>query len=248
MLFVGTSGWQYAHWRRAFYPEKLPQRLWLTYFAERFQTVEVNNTFYNLPEKSVFEHWSSITPDDFVFATKMSRFLTHQKRLRDPAEPVRNFMDRAGSLGRKQGPVLIQLPPRFHANPQRLGETLAQFDAPVRVAVEFRDDTWFTPATRAVLERSGAALCLADSPRRTQPVWRTAEWGFVRLHEGSGSQAPGYDPEALRRWVERIAEIWPRGADVYVYFNNDAMGYAIRDAMRFAELASAAGLSPTRVP
>lgn len=248
MLFVGTSGWQYPHWRRVFYPEKLPQRAWLAYFAERFQTVEVNNTFYNLPEKSVFDHWRDETPNDFVFATKMSRFLTHLKRLRDPAEPVHRFLERAFGLGPKLGPVLIQLPPRFGVDLTRLEQALAQFDASTRVAVEFRDDSWFSTETSDMLRRRNVAMCLADSPRRRQPAWRTADWGFVRFHEGRGPRAPGYRRDALERWVEKIAELWPRGEDVFAYFNNDAEGYALKDASTFAELASAARLSPTRVP
>jgi uncharacterized protein YecE (DUF72 family) len=248
VLCVGTSGWQYAHWRRVFYPAKLPQSRWLPFFAERFQTVEVNNTFYNLPEKSVFEQWSANTPDDFVFALKMSRYLTHMKRLHDPIEPVRRFMERAEALGTKLGPVLLQLPPRFRADAQLLDEALGVFGPSVRVAVEFRDESWFTSEIQAVLERHRAALCIADSPRRRQPLWRTAEWGFVRLHEGDGRDAPGYEREALERWASRVAATWDAGADVFAYFNNDAAGYAIRDAILFAELARAAGLSPTRVP
>jgi uncharacterized protein YecE (DUF72 family) len=248
MLFVGTSGWQYAHWRRVLYPERLPQRAWLRFFAERFQTVEVNNTFYNLPEKSVFEHWRLNTPNDFCFAVKMSRFLTHLKRLHDPVEPVKRFMERARGLGPKLGPVLIQLPPRFTANLALLDATLALFEPTVRVAVEFRDASWFTSETRELLQRHRAALCLADSPRRKQPSWRTAAWGFVRFHEGTGAHAPGYERDVLERWVRTIADTWSASEDVYVYFNNDAAGYAVKDATTFAELASGAGLSPTRVP
>ena len=248
MVYVGTSGWQYPHWRRVFYPDKLPQRLWLPYFAERFQTVEVNNTFYQFPEKPVFEHWRQTSPPDFVFALKMSRFLTHLKRLHDPEEPVHRFMERASGLGTKLGPILIQLPPRYHLNLELLEGALRLLGGSIRVAVEFRDETWFVDGTRALLERCGAALCLADSPRRTQPAWRTANWGFVRFHEGAGPHAPGYERAVLERWVERVREMWPAGDDVYVYFNNDAFGYAIRDAATFAELAAASGLIPTRVP
>jgi uncharacterized protein YecE (DUF72 family) len=248
VLFVGTSGWQYKHWRRVFYPERLPQRVWLPYFAQAFRTVEVNNTFYNLPERAVFEQWRTGTPDDFVFAVKMSRYLTHLKRLHDPAEPVQRFMERATGLGPKLGPVLIQLPPRFRADLELLEQTLELFEASVRVAVEFRDDSWFTQSTRDVLHDRRVALCLADSPRRHQPTWRTTDWGFIRFHEGTGDDAPGYNREALRRWVGIIAQTWSRREDVFVYFNNDTAGYAIRDAKTFAELATAAGLSPTRVP
>jgi uncharacterized protein YecE (DUF72 family) len=245
---VGTSGWQYAHWKRIFYSAKLAQGSWLSYFAERFQTVEVNNTFYNLPERSVFESWRGATPDDFVFTLKMSRYLTHLKRLHDPREPVDRFLERARGLGPKLGPVLIQLPPKYRQNLELLDQTLTCFPPSVRVSVEFRDESWFTEKTRSLLERHGAALCLADTPRRKQPMWMTAGWGFVRFHEGTGAHAPGYERDVLRRWVARIADTWPRSSDVFVYFNNDAAGYAIRDAVAFAELAEASGLRPTRVP
>jgi len=248
MLYVGTSGWQYKHWRRVFYPNKLPEREWLPYFAERFQTVEVNNTFYNLPDGSVFEQWKQRTPDDFVFALKMSRYLTHLKRLHDPAEPVHRFMERARSLGSKLGPILIQLPPNHRVDLMALDRALAAFDPSVRVAVELRHESWFSPETKEMLKSRGAALCLADSPRRKQPHWRTAGWGFIRFHEGKGPTLPGYSKSALRTWVRRIADTWQPGDDVFVYFNNDTGGHAIKDAVTFAELGERAGLNPTRVP
>lgn len=248
MVYVGTSGWQYKHWRRVFYPNKLPEREWLAYFAARFQTVEVNNTFYNLPHRSVFEHWMERTPADFVFALKMSRYMTHLKRLQDPAEPVRRFMERARGLGTKLGPILIQLPPNYHVDTASLDRALAAFDRSVRIAVEFRHDSWFTAETKQVLESRGAALCLADSPTRKQPYWRTAGWGFIRFHEGKGSTAPGYPPDVLRSWVRRIADAWEPRDEVFVYFNNDTGGHAIKDAVTFADLAERAGLNPTRVP
>lgn len=248
MLFVGTSGWQYKHWKHVFYPEKLPQRLWLPFYSEHFQTVEVNNTFYNLPARSVFEQWEHTAPKDFVFALKMSRFLTHLKRLHDPAEPVHRFMERADALGDKRGPILLQLPPTYGAAPDLLDDTLSLFTPDVRVAVEFRNPTWFSNQAKELLERHGAALCLADSPRRKQPIWKTAEWGFVRFHEGSGRHAPGFERDVLQRWIALISEMFGATADVYVYFNNDAGGYAIRDAITFAELAETTGLRPTRVP
>jgi uncharacterized protein YecE (DUF72 family) len=248
MLYIGTSGWQYGHWRGVFYPTRLPQGKWLPYFADRFQTVEVNNTFYNLPEKSVFEHWRENTPDDFIFALKMSRYLTHLKRLQDPAEPVQRFMERATALGPKCGPILLQLPPSYRADLDLLDSALAAFGPSVRVAVEFRHESWFVPETRKLLEHRRAALCLADSPRRKQPHWRTADWGFIRFHEGTGPQPPGYERDALRAWAQRIAQTWEPGEDVFVYFNNDRGGFALKDAATFAELAQGAGLRPTRTP
>jgi len=200
MLFVGTSGWQYAHWRASFYPRKLPQRAWLEHFAERFQTAEVNNTFYNLPAASVFKQWGERTPADFVFALKVSRFLTHVRRLRDPEEPVHLFLERARELGAKRGPSLIQLPPQMKVDAGRLDATLEAFPRSDRVAVEFRHDSWFVPEVRSVLERHGAALCLVDRKGMRTPRWRTADWGYVRFHQGRGLPPSCYGRTALATW------------------------------------------------
>jgi len=248
MLRIGTSGWQYRDWRGAFYPPGLPQREWLAYYAQRFATVELNSSFYNLPDASSFERWREQTPDDFVVAVKMSRYLTHLRRLRDPEAPVDLFFDRACHLGPRLGPVLVQLPPSLRAEPARLADTLDRFPKGVRAAVEFRDESWFDDRVRAVLEERGAALCLADSPRRRTPAWRTADWGFVRFHEGRASPRPCYGERALATWTERIASLWPAGADVFCYFNNDTRACALRNAVAFARLARRVGLQPTRVP
>jgi uncharacterized protein YecE (DUF72 family) len=246
MLHVGTSGWQYRDWRGTFYPRGVAQRDWLRHYSERFATVELNNSFYRLPERASFERWRDETPDDFVVAVKMSRFLTHLKRLRDPGQPVELFLEHARGLGPKLGPVLLQLPPQLRAEPERLAETLDRFPGAVRVAVEPRHDSWFDDRLRAVLEAHGAALCLADSPHRRMPVWRTADWGFVRFHEGRASPHPCYGERALATWAERIASLWPAAADVFCYFNNDARACAVRDAIAFARLARGAGLRPGR--
>jgi uncharacterized protein YecE (DUF72 family) len=248
MLYVGTSGWQYRDWRDAFYPHDLGQGRWLRHYAERFQTVELNNSFYGLPPASTFDRWRDETPADFVMAVKASRFLTHLKRLRDPEGPVDLFLERARHLGSKLGPVLLQLPPRFRADAGRLAGALDRFPGEVRVAVEFRDDSWYAGDVRAVLEAHGAALCLADSPQRRTPEWRTADWGFVRFHEGAGSPRPCYGERALATWAERIARLWRADQDVFCYFNNDHLACAVRDAVVFAGLVRKAGLQPSRVP
>jgi len=248
VLYVGTSGWQYRHWRGTFYPQKLAQARWLDHYAERFRTVEVNNTFYHLPEASTFEAWRERAPDDFVLAVKMSRFLTHLKRLRDPKEPVQRFMSRAEKLGRKLGPVLLQMPPQMEAEPERLAATLELMPPGVRVAAEFRHPSWFSDQVFEILSEHGAALCLADSPRRKTPFVRTAAWGFVRFHEGRASPHPCYGERALESWVERLEGLFGKRADVFAYFNNDGRACAIRDAIVFARLAAKAGLNPTRVP
>jgi uncharacterized protein YecE (DUF72 family) len=247
VVFVGTSGWQYRHWKGRFYPDEIPQKGWLDFYCRHFATVELNNSFYHLPSEAAFASWRNRTPDGFVVAVKASRFLTHVKKLNDPAEPVARFMERARELGPKLGPVLVQLPPRFHAVPERLEATLAEFPSRVRVAVEFRDDSWYCDEVRAVLEKRRAALVLADSPHRTQPLWRTADWGFVRFHEGRASPRPCYGEAALEAWARRLAELYGPEADVFAYFNNDPRACAIRDAGTFARLAEAAGLRPTPV-
>ncbi|MFP5319596.1 MAG: DUF72 domain-containing protein [Acidimicrobiia bacterium] len=247
-VLVGTSGWQYASWRGRFYPEKLRQADWLEHYAARFRTVEVNNAFYRLPEASTFASWARRTPDDFVVVVKASRYLTHIKRLNEPEEPVARFLERARHLGPKLGPVLVQLPPNLQADVDRLDAALAQFPPDVRVTVEFRHPSWFTDGTRALLERRGAALCLADSPHRETPLWRTAGWGYVRLHEGTAAPRPCYSREALEAWAARLAGLWGRDDEVYAFFNNDPQGCAPRDAAVFAEAVEGAGLQATRVP
>jgi Uncharacterized conserved protein len=151
-LFVGTSGWQYKDWRGVLYPDGVPMRLWLEEYAARFATVEINNAFYRLPSQETFESWRERTPPDFVVALKASRYLTHIKRLRDPAEPVDRLLGHAAGLGDRLGPVLLQLPPTLHADPALLDECLGRFPTGVRVAVEPRHDSWWTPQVRKVLE------------------------------------------------------------------------------------------------
>jgi uncharacterized protein YecE (DUF72 family) len=178
----------------------------------------------------------------------MSRFLTHLKRLKDPEEPVQRFFAHAGELGHKLGPVLIQLPPNLEIDTVRMADVLKLIPKSVRVAVEFRHESWFTPAVRDLLSTHNAALCLADSPRRETPRWRTADWGFVRFHEGQGRPRPCYSPQSLMRWVEELARLWGPAEDVFAYFNNDARCCAVRDAAVFARHAAEAGFEPTRVP
>lgn len=237
MILVGTSGWQYRHWRERFYPAGLPPAHWLPFYTERFVTVELNNPFYRLPERDTFARWRDRTPDGFTFAVKMSRYLTHVRRLRDPAEPVARFLDRAGGLGDRLGPVLLQLPPTLPADPDALAATLARFPRQVRVAVEPRHPSWWTGEVRRTLERYRAALCWADRRGRpVTPLWRTAGFGYLRLHEGAARPWPRYGEAALRSWVRRVGPTFEPGAPVYVYFNNDQEGAAPLDATAFARL------------
>jgi uncharacterized protein YecE (DUF72 family) len=247
-VWIGPSGWQYRDWRGRFYPSGLPVRSWLEAYAAGFATVESNNAFYRLPEHHTFEDWAARTPDDFVVAVKVSRFLTHIKRLADPAEPVERFVSRASGLGAKLGPVLIQLPPQLHADTGRLRDALDEFPAHLRVAVEFRHPSWFTDDVRSILEDRGAALCLADRRGPRTPIWRTASWTYLRFHEGQARPRPCFGRAALATWARRLVACWAPDEDVYVYFNNDHRACAPRDAARFARQCERVGLRPTRTP
>ena len=247
-VLVGTSGWQYRHWRERFYPPRLPPAAWLEYYAERFATVEINNTFYNLPRPHVFEAWAQRTPDDFVFVVKASRYLTHVKRLREPRESVDRLMEGASRLGAKLGAVLIQLPPSLEVRLDALEETLGAFPASVRLALEPRHRSWLTDEVRHCLERRGAALSLVDRLNRRGPIWRTSDWTYLRLHEGRARPRPCYGEAALASWAARLASGWTADEDAYVFFNNDPAGCAVRDAAIFARTGAAAALRPTRTP
>ncbi|WP_309050705.1 DUF72 domain-containing protein [Streptomyces sp.] len=241
-VFVGTSGWQYRDWRGVLYPEGLPQRLWLEEYARRFATVENNNAFYRLPERRTFAEWRARTPEGFLMAVKASRFLTHVKRLKDPEEPVERLLGRAEALGDRLGPVLLQLPPTLRADAGLLDAVLARFPSWVRVAVEPRHETWWTEETASVLAARGAALCWADrGSTPLTPLWRTAGWGYLRLHEGRARPWPAYGRRALVSWADRLAASWSDAADVYVYFNNDPGGWAVRNAVSFTRAMTAAG-------
>lgn len=252
MMRIGTSGWQYRDWRGRFYPHEVPHRLWLEHYATAFDTVEVNNAFYRLPERTTFEGWRDRTPEDFEFAVKASRYLTHVKRLREPREPVERLLDRAAGLGGKLGPILVQLPPTLRADPAALDATLAAFPRDVRVAVEPRHDSWWNAEVRDVLRAHNAALCWSDRKGRPQsPLWCTADWGYLRLHEGRAEPRPRYGRQALDTWVARLADAFADRSS-YVYFNNDPGCAAVCDAATFTRLAERRGVpigrAPHRVP
>jgi uncharacterized protein YecE (DUF72 family) len=238
---VGTSGWHYSDWREAVYPKGLPQRLWLTHLSGEFTTVELNNSFYRLPDRSTFEGWAAQVPEGFLFAVKASRYLTHIRRLRDPAEPVARLLAHAEGLGDAGGPFLLQLPPDLRADPDALDQTLAAFGSHRRVAAELRHSSWDTDNVRRVLERHQAACCWADRKGRLQPRWKTANWGYVRMHEGTASPPTCYGQSALADLAAELFDRFSAHEDVYVYFNNDAGGCAVRNGRTLRDLVQNAG-------
>ena len=206
--------------------------------AQQFATVENNGTFYRLPARDTFVNWRDRVPGDFVMTVKASRYLTHVRRLRDPADPVKRLLDAAAGLGGRLGPVLLQLPPDLRADPDLLRGCLRQFPATVRVAVEPRHESWWTDEVREVLTAANAALCWADrGGSAVTPLWRTADWGYLRFHEGDGVPWPSYSDAALSAWAGRI----PGHGEVYAYFNNDQHGAAPRDAARLAAAVTRRG-------
>jgi len=249
-LFIGTSGWQYRHWRETFYPRGIAQGKWLEFYAERFDTVESNAAFYRLPEAKTFAAWAERTPPSFVMAVKASRYLTHILRLTEPDEPVKRLMEHASELGDKLGPILLQLPPTLELELDRLRRTLDAFaeHGSARVAVEFRHKSWFIDEVQRELTDRGVALCLADRRGPITPLWRTADWTYLRFHVGRSTPRPCYGTDALASWIERMADKWAPDDDAYVYFNNDHRACALRDAIVFAGLAGRAGMRPTSVP
>jgi uncharacterized protein YecE (DUF72 family) len=245
-VLIGTSGYVYKDWRRRFYPHEVPAREWLPYYAAIFPTVELNSPFYRLPRAATFRAWARAVPEPFLFAVKASRFLTHIKRLREPGPPLTLFLKRAKGLGGARGPILFQLPERFHLNLERLdGFLKALARRKIRGAVlEVRHASWLIEPVFDRLANSNVALCVHDW--KTQPVTGpiTADFVYVRRHGTRSRYGGSYSERMLRQDADRI-EAWAgEGKDVFVYFNNDGRAAAVRNARRLMELVSVATAAP----
>jgi uncharacterized protein YecE (DUF72 family) len=236
-VHIGCSGWVYPHWRELFYPKGVPQRAWLGYYAEHFDTVEINNTFYRLPSRPAVEGWLDQSPEGFRFAVKMSRYITHIKRLTMLDQGVKRFYEPLEPLtgSGKLGPLLWQFPESFHRDLERLGEALETLPSG-RHAFEFRHESWFCDEVYALLRKHGAALVIGDESSRwvKTPHVRTADWTYVRFHHGTHGRHGNYSQAEIETWARRIAQ-WRRDTEVYAYFNNDWEGYAIRNARALRE-------------
>jgi len=243
-FLVGTSGWNYPHWRGRFYPEELAPSAWLGYFARHFPTVEVNNTFYRLPESQTFSSWRASARGSFVFAVKASRFITHIKRLRQARRPVRRLLVRAGHLGRRLGPILFQLPPNDRLDEARLASFLDGLPAGPRYAVEFRHESWHRESVYGMLRRRRVACCVSDGARIPLRIVRTAPFAYIRLHGPQGIGAGRYTRPALRDWARTLRDL-VRVGSAYIYFNNDQDGYAVENARQLTDLLKGSP-APTR--
>lgn len=228
---VGCSGWIYRHWRGAFYPEKLPVKRWFAYYAEHFDTVEINNSFYRLPRAETFDAWRAQAPAGFRYAAKANKFLTQAKKLKDCAEPLQRMMPPFRHLGATLGPVLYQLPPRFRINLERLDAFLTIAPKDVVNVFEFRDPSWYVPETLALLDRHGASFCVHDMPGSATPRWASGSAAYLRFHGGVGKYWGRYPDEALLDWADWIVAQARTGRGVWAYFNNDAEAHAVQDAL-----------------
>jgi uncharacterized protein YecE (DUF72 family) len=243
---IGTSGFIYEHWRHRFYPASA-RGSELEWYARTFDTVELNVTFYRLPPSSTFRSWAARVPVGFLFAVKASRYLTHLRRLKEPRPSVELLVERARALGSHLGPILIQLPPDLELDLAALEETLDAFPGGVRIAVEPRHASWFVDDVRRLLTKRNVALCLADRRGPITPLWRTADWSYLRFHAGRAMPRSCYGPGELESWAERV-EAWGRDATGFVYFNNDGNGCALRDAGTFASALDRRGVVMASLP
>ena len=236
-IYIGTSGWQYDSWREPFYDGETPR---LEAYRKSFDSVEVNGTFYGLPEQKSVEAWKAAAGDGFTFAVKASRYITHMKKLKDPVEPLDRFFSVADAFGDFLGPILFQLPPKWRRNTERLGAFLDALPPGKRYVFEFRDPDWYHPEVYSLLESAGAAFCVYHFAGHSSPREVTADFVYIRLHGAEDAYRGSYSTEELSGWAGAISS-WSRaGRDVYVYFDNDQEAAAPRDALRLKGMLSGA--------
>ena len=229
--WIGTSGWVYAHWSGLFYPEELRQRDWFDFYARHFATVEINNTFYRLPKEQAWEQWRRQAPPGFRYAVKGSRFITHIKRLRDCEEPAETFVGRARLLGDRLGPLLWQLPPQMKCDLERLEAFLHILPRDLQHVFEFRRRDWLQPETFATLRRHNLGFCAYHMVDEETPLEATTDIAYLRFHGSDALYGGRYSDRQLAGWAERLRALPEDVREVYVYFNNDAFGYAIDNAV-----------------
>jgi uncharacterized protein YecE (DUF72 family) len=233
---IGTSGWSYDHWQEVFYPEAVAASQRLAYYQQYFRSVEINSSFYSLPSPASLRHWYESVAGDFVFAVKASRYITHMKKLRDPQRTIKTFMNRVEILQDKLGPILFQLPPRWHVNAERLAALFKILPRDYLYAVEFRDPSWHSERIYELLAKRAVAFCIYDLDGKLSPLQVTADFIYIRLHGPKGPYQGQYSGYALRRWAETIERWRKEKREVYCYFDNDEAAYAVKDAIRLWEM------------
>jgi len=229
--YVGCSGWHYEHWKLLYYPEGLAKSKWLQFYAKQFNTVELNNSFYHLPSEKAFVSWRESSPDNFVFAVKVSRFITHIKRLKNFGAAMENFLSRACLLKSKLGPLLYQLPPNMKRNDELLESFLSSLPQKYQYVFEFRHESWLNDSVFHILQRYNTGLCVFDMPGFTCPLVATSDFAYIRFHGSTGMYSSCYSNEELSQWVEKIAQLAQNLKAVYIYFNNDAEAFSVKNAI-----------------
>lgn len=236
---VGCSGWEYKHWKGEFYPAELPRHRWFKHYASVFDTVELNNSFYRLPQKQTMRQWRLQAPVRFIYAVKASRYLTHMRKLKDPADPLALLFDRARDLGPHLGPVLYQLPPRWKPDLDRLEAFLRAIPKDVRQTIEFRDAAWYSDRMFQLLEQYGVALCLHDMTGSAPPRTVIGPFVYVRFHGATAKYSGSYSRAQLDDWANWLDAQLADGRDIYAYFNNDVGGHAPRNAVALRQALEA---------
>jgi uncharacterized protein YecE (DUF72 family) len=232
---IGTSGWHYVHWRGVFYPEDLPKNKWLEHYAKEFDTVEINNTFYQLPKEETFKNWHKQAPKDFLFSVKANRYITHVKRLKDVQEPLERFFKGVRCLKRNLGPVLYQLPPSMHKDIERLRGFLKLLPEKLKAIFEFRHESWFSEETYKLLSEYNVGFCVHDLWQKGTPRIVTGDKAYVRFHGTTGRYSGSYSKAQLRDWANWLKDQTKKVRGIYVYFNNDVHGHAVKNAKQLKE-------------
>ncbi len=232
---IGTSGWYYEHWKELFYPTVLPKSKWFEYYSQHFDTVEINNTFYHQPKEQSIQRWQKIAPEGFLYAVKANRFITHIKKLKDTSDSLQRFFDGINLLKRKLGPVLYQLPPSLHIDLDRLEAFIKLLPKRKTAIFEFRHKSWYCEKTYKLLRKYSAGFCIHDMPEKESPKIVTSDIIYIRFHGTTDRYSGSYPKSQLQNWAKWIKEQSHKVSNIYIYFNNDAHGHAIKNAKQLKE-------------
>lgn len=236
VIYIGTSGWYYEHWYGRYYPKDLPKEGLLPHYAKQFNTVELNNTFYHLPKSEVVKSWAKKVPRDFLFAVKASRFITHIKKLRNTKDAISLFLKRVSYLGDKLGPVLYQLPPFLKRDNELLKKFLSSLPSDYKNVIEFRNESWLCEEVYRILDGYNVAFCIVSMPDFPVVVKTCGDFSYIRFHGASALYGSNYSDKELKEWADIVKKIRRLAKEIYIYFNNDANAYAIKNALKLKEI------------